>query len=169
MKRVLVVVALAVAPVAARPDMFSLGIEGTIGAPRLGMDRMPGSREQLVTTGDVGGSVLLKLGPLALGGAADRSTGHASARLSTRSAMGGLALDLLPFVRLELLGEVGLADLAGDAAGSTRFYGARPGLSLRLPVLPLRVGVWGLARWALPGQKPGQPSYGLLARAGIEF
>jgi hypothetical protein len=169
MKRVLVVVALAAAPVLARPDLFSVGIEGTIGAPRLGMERVPGSREPLATTGDVGGAVLLKLGPLGLGGAMERSTGHASARLSTRSAMGGLALDVLPFVRLELLGEIGEADLAGDASGPVRFRGARPGLSFRVPVVPLRLGVWGLARWGLPGAKPGDPSFGILARAGLEF
>jgi hypothetical protein len=133
------------------------------------MQRFPGSREPIATTGDIGGSVLLRLGPLGIGAAADRSTGHASARLSTRSAMGGLALDVLPFVRLELLGEIGLADLAGDAEGSVTFRGARPGLSLKVPVLPVRLGVWGLARWGLPGTPRGEPSLGLLARVGIEL
>lgn len=169
MKRVLVVLALAVMPVGAFADTISLGIEATIGAPRLGMDRLPGSQQPLATTGDVGGLVLLKLGPLALGAAMDRSTGHASARLSTRSAMGGLALDLVPSVRLELLGEIGVADLAGDPGGGARFWGARPGISLKFPALPLRVGVSGLARWGLPGTTPGEPSFGLLARAGIEL
>jgi hypothetical protein len=169
MKRLLVTLAVLAAPVVARPDAFSLGVEGTIGAPRLGVERVPGRREPLATTGDVGGAVLLKLGPLGVGAAMDRSTGHASSRLSTRSAMGGLALDVLPFLRLELFGEIGEADLAGDQAGNVRFHGARPGLSLRVPVVPLRLGVWGLARWGLPGTKPGDPSFGILARAGLEF
>jgi hypothetical protein len=168
MKKVLVVLALAAAPLVAAAEV-SLGIEGTLAAPRLGMDRLPGSQRPLAATGDLGGSVLLRLGPLGLGGAAERTLGSGNARLTTKSAMGGLVFDLLPFMRLELLGEVGEADLSGDAAGATRFYGARPGLSLKAPIFPLRLGVWGLARWNLPGAPPGDPSFGILARAGLEF
>jgi hypothetical protein len=133
------------------------------------MDRMPGSERPLAGTGDLGGSVLLRLGPLGLGGAAERALGSEGAQMKTKSAMGGLMFDLLPFVRLELLGEIGQADLSGDAVGATRFYGARPGLSLKAPAFPLRLGVWGIARWDLPGAPRGDPSFGMLARAGLEF
>jgi hypothetical protein len=168
MRKAIVVLALAAAPLAAR-GVVSLGVEATLAAPRLGMERLPGSERPLVAAGDVGGSVLLRLGPLALGAAMDRTPGEDAGRLSTKSAMGGFALDLLPFVRMELLGEIGVADLSRDAARETRFYGARPGLSLKLPAFPLRLGVWGLARWGLPGFPANEPSFGILARAGLEF
>ncbi len=161
-------VALALTP-AATLAQLSLGVEATLAAPRLGVERMPGSREPLGGAGDVGGVVLLRLGPLGLGASMERGLAHSAERLTTRSAMGGLVADLLPFVRLELLGEVGVADLAGDGEGSARFRGFRPGLSLKLPAFPLRLGLWGLARWGIPGASSNGPSYGLLARAGIEL
>lgn len=168
MKRMFVVFALAIAPLAGRAEV-SLGIEATIAAPRLGMERLPGSDRPLVASGDLGGSLLLRVGTLALGVAAERNIRERDARLTTMSGLGGLALDLLPFARLELLGEVGVANVMRDAAGEAPFYGARPGLSLKVPMFPFRVGVWGLARWGLPGAPRGEPSLGLLARAGIEF
>ena len=167
MRRLFVALALALAP-AATLAQISLGVEATLAAPRLGMERMPGSREPLGAAGDIGGAVLLRLGPLGLGASMERDRGRSAEQLSVRSAMGGIVADLLRLVRLELLGEIGVADLAGDAEGSTRFRGFRPGLSLKLPAFPLRLGVWGLARWGLPGASSG-PSYGLLARAGIEL
>jgi hypothetical protein len=169
MKRLLVVLALAATPLVASSKPFSLGIEATLAAPRLGMERMPGSEQPLAAAGDLGGAVLLRLGPLAAGLAADGALGAEEGGISTRSAMGGLALDLLPFVRLELLGEVGEGDRAGDGLPAARFYGARPGLSMKAPAFPLRLGVWGLARWGLPGLPPDEPSFGILARAGIEL
>jgi hypothetical protein len=39
---------------------------------------------------------------------------------------------------------------------------------VKLPALPLRLGLWGLARWNLPDAGPGA-SYGLLGRVGLEF
>jgi hypothetical protein len=168
MRKVLVVLALAAAPLVA-PAEVSLGVEVTLAAPRLGMERLPGSERPLVASGDLGGSVLLRLGPLALGAAAERTLGSETARLTTKSAMGGFALDLLPFLRMELLGELGVADVADDGAREARFYGARPGLSVKLPAFPLRLGLWGLARWGLPGAPPGEPSFGILARAGLEI
>jgi hypothetical protein len=168
MKRVLLVLALVAAPLAAYGQL-SLGIEATLAAPRLGVQQLPGSQQPLVAAGDVGGSVLLRVGPLAVGLAADRTPGSDAGRISTRSAMGGLALDLLPFVRLELLGEIGDGDRAGDGLSAARFYGARPGLSVKAPSFPLRLGVWGLARWGLPGVPRDEPSFGILARAGIEL
>jgi len=163
MRKLFVVLALALAP-AATLAQLSLGVEATLAAPRLGLERLPGSSEPLGAAGDVGAAVLLRVGPLGLGASIER--GRNAEHLSARSAMGGIVTDLLPFVRLELLGEVGVADRASDAEGSTRFRGFRPGLSLKLPAFPLRLGVWGLARWGLPGASSG-PSYGLLARAGI--
>jgi hypothetical protein len=168
MKKVLVVLALASAPLVARAEV-SLGVEVTLAAPRLGMDTLPGSERPLAATGDLGAAALLRLGPLALGIAAERTLGSDTPQMTTKSAMGGFAPDLLPFVRMELLGELGVADVALDADGEARFYGARPGLSLKLPAFPLRVGVWGLARWGLPGAPPGEPSFGILARAGLEI
>lgn len=168
MRRFLVVALLALlalAPLAARGEI-TLGLEATLSAPRLGVRQVPGSTEPLTAAGDIGGGALLRLGFLGLGAALDRNVGSAGARLSTRSAMGGLVLDVLPFVRLELLGELGNADGPG---GLSRFRGARPGLSLRVPAFPLRVGVWGLARWGLPGEPAGRPAYGALFRAGIEL
>ena len=74
MTRVLLALALAAAPLAAQATV-SLGVEVTLAAPRLGMDRLPGSERPLVAAGDLGGAALLRLGPLALGVAADRTRG----------------------------------------------------------------------------------------------
>jgi hypothetical protein len=92
------------------------------------------------------------------------------------SGLAGLALDVLPILRVELLGEIGAANLRpredlGTAVGRewSTFYGARPGVSLKLPVLPVRLGVWGLARWGLPGTTSSDPALGMLGRVGIDF
>jgi hypothetical protein len=165
MRRIVVALAVALAPLAARAQV-SLGLEATLSAPRLGVTRVPGSSEPLTAAGDVGGSALLRLGFLGLGVAVDRNAhGRGGAPRNERSAMGGLVTDLMPLVRLELLGELGYAD---GPTGLVRFRGVRPGLSAKLPELPLRLGVWGLARWGLPGAPTG-PAYGLLFRAGVEF
>jgi hypothetical protein len=163
MRRIVLAVAVLLAPCAARADV-SIGIEATLSAPRLGISRVPGSTEPLSAAGDLGGNILVRLHLLGFGVAAERTV-HGTGRLDTRSAMAGLVTDLLPIVRLELLGELGNAD---SPDGLARFRGARPGLSLKAPGIPLRVGVWGLARWGLPGKSSG-PSYGMLARVGIEL
>jgi hypothetical protein len=164
MRRIVVVTLLALAPLAARAEV-SLGLEAAIAGPHLGVHQLPVTREPLTATGDVGGDALLRLGFVGLGAAFDRDVGEDGKRFATRSALGGFVLDPLPFLRVELLGELGTAD-AG--AGAVRFRGARHGLSLRVPKFPLRVGVWGLARWGLPERRPG-PAFGVLFRAGIEL
>ena len=175
--RVLVAVLTLFAAGAARAGV-SLDLEATIGAQRLGLTRAPGTSQPLLPMGDLGGTVLLRAGPFALGAAAEGNLDRTGqVERYNASGLAGLATDLLPLVRLELLGEVGAANLrstadAGEAAQGAgtweRFYGVRPGLSVRTPVLPLRVGVWGLARWGLPGTGPG-PSYGMLGRIGLTF
>jgi hypothetical protein len=161
----------------ARPAFgaFSVGLEATVGAQRLGMERVPGTGEPLSAMGDVGATLLLRAGPFAVGAASEGNFVEGSLARFNASALAGLATDLLPVLRLELLGEVGAAnlrrgaDLRAAAAGDwDRFYGVRPGLSLKFPVLPLRIGVWGLARWGMPGVSSG-PAFGMLGRVGLEF
>lgn len=156
----------------------SFDLEATIGAQRLGVTRAPGTNEALLPMGDLGGTLLLRAGPFAAGVAAEGNFNRAGApERYNASGLAGFATDLLPMIRLELLGEIGAAGLqskadvraaAGGDGAWQRFYGFRPGLSARLPILPLRVGVWGLARWGLPGTGSG-PSYGLLGRIGLTF
>lgn len=173
-------VLLALACLAAPPALaapVSLGLEATIGGQHLGVHRAPGGARDLTPMGDAGATLLLRLGPVALGAAAEGNFDGTTLERFNASALAGLAADLLPFLRLELMGEVGMANLrtrrdvelaARAAEGWDPFYGFRPGLSVRFPVLPLRVGVWGLARWNMPGAGPGA-ELGLLGRAGIEF
>ncbi len=153
----------------------SLGLEVTVGAQHLGMSRVPGSSEPLAGMGDLGAAMLLRLGPIGLGASADGNFDGRTLERFNASGMAGLVTDLLPALRLELLAEVGAADLRSAADVRTqissdwnRFYGFRPGLSLKLPFLPMRAGVWGLARWGLPGSGNG-PALGLLGRLGVEF
>jgi hypothetical protein len=173
----LLTVALLAGAAATASAQVSVGVEATIGGQRLGVERAPITHDALVPMGDFGGTILLKAGALALGAAAEGNWDHSTLQRYNASALGGLALDVLPVLRVELLGEYGAANLrtGGDLAsavasegGWSRFYGFRPGLSVKLPAFPLRVGVWGLARWGLPGTGPG-PSYGMLGRVGLEF
>lgn len=169
------VAALAAAvPTPTRADV-SLGIELTLPAQRLGMTRAPGTDRPLAAMGDAGATLLLRAGALGLGVAADGIFSRGSVARYDASLLGGLVTDLLPVLRLELLGELGAANLQGlgdvrrAASGELgHFYGLRPGLSAKLPVFPLRVGVWGLARWGMPGAGAG-PALGLLGRVGLEF
>jgi hypothetical protein len=153
----------------------SLGLEATVGAQRLGIERVPAAGEPLSAMGDLGATLLFRAGPVALGAAGEGNFVHGRLARFSASLLGGLAADLLPVLRLELLGEVGAANLRGEAdlrsaaAGEwERFYGVRPGLSAKLPFFPLRAGVWGLARWGMPGVSGG-PALGILGRLGIEF
>lgn len=175
--RIAVAVACLALAGAARADGPTLGIEATFGAQDLGVTRAPGLNQPLLPMGDLGGDVLLSAGPLALGVAAEGNFRSGTLERYDASVLGGLVADLLPALRLELLGEIGAANLrtladAGAAArgapGWSRFYGLRPGVSVKLPALPFRVGAWGLARWGLPGTGPG-PSYGMLGRVGLDF
>ncbi|WP_242344688.1 hypothetical protein [Anaeromyxobacter terrae] len=154
----------------------SLGVEATIGAEKLGVQRAPLSNEALLPMGQLGGTVLLRLGTLAVGAAAGGYFHRSQLERYDASGLAGLAFDVLPILRIELLGELGAAnlrtraDLGAAVAGEwSTFYGARPGVSLKLPVFPLRVGVWGLARWGLPGTDSREPSLGMLGRVGIDF
>ena len=166
---------LAAAGAARADDDLSFELEATVGGQHLGIERTPDAGT-LQPMGDLGATALLGLGPFALGVASEGTFDHGSLQRFDASALGGLVVGPVLRVRLELLGEIGAADLrsVGElrtqvAAGTwNRFYGFRPGLSLALPVLPVRIGVWGLARWGLPGTGPG-PSYGLLGRVGIDF
>jgi hypothetical protein len=155
--------------------VVSFGLEATVGAQRLGVERLPGRSEPLASMGDLGATLLLRLGPIALGAAGEGTFLAGRLEQVNASVLAGLVGDLLPVLRLELLGEVGASgvrrasDLERAQAGDLeRFYGVRPGLSAKLPSFPLRLGVWGLARWGMPGAGSG-PSYGLLGRVGLEF
>jgi hypothetical protein len=172
-----VLVALVCLSAAAPARAMSLGVEATVGAQHLGIRRAPAISEPLLPMGDLGATALLRAGPLALGAAAEGNFRDRKLERFNASALGGLVADLLPVLRLELLGEVGAANLRSGAelrraASSSgewgRFYGFRPGLSVRIPVLPFRVGVWGLARWGLPGSDGGV-QLGMLGRIGLEF
>lgn len=168
-------VAAALALAAPAQAVVSLGLELTLPAQRIGMERVPGTREPLRAMGDAGATLLFRAGPLGLGAAAEGTFAGGSLDRYSASLLGGLVTDLLPVLRFELLGELGAAGLQGAAdlrraaAGEMgHFYGVRPGLSAKLPFFPLRLGVWGLARWGLPEAGPG-PAFGLLGRVGLEF
>jgi hypothetical protein len=155
---------------------FSLGLEATLGGQHLGVDQAPGIEEPLAPMGDAGATLLLRSGNLALGLAAEGNFDGTTLERFNGSVLAGFAVDAFPAVRLELLGELGAANLRAvddlqnePGAGSwERFYGVRPGLSLGIPVLPFRIGVWGLARWGLPGSGEGA-DLGVLGRIGFEL
>jgi hypothetical protein len=152
-----------------------VSLEATIGSQRLGVTRAPGPGESLLAMGDYGAALLLRGGPIELGVASEGTFLGGSLQHFNASALAGLAADL-PVLRLELLGELGLANLRDRAEldeavagepGWQRFVGVRPGLTVKLPLLPFRLGVWGLARWGLPGTSGA--AYGLLGRVAIDF
>jgi hypothetical protein len=162
---------------AAVPGAAAAGValEGTIGSQRLGVTHAPGPGEPLVPMGDYGAAILLKGGPLELGFAAEGTFTNGALSRYNASALAGFGADVA-VLRLELLGEVGVlnlrsrADLGDAVAGGepfVRFYGVRPGLSAKLPLVPFRLGLWGLARWGLPGEEG--VAYGALARIGVDF
>ncbi|WP_242338393.1 MULTISPECIES: hypothetical protein [Anaeromyxobacter] len=173
--RTVVAVALLAGAGVARAGV-SLGVEATIGAEKLGVERAPLSNEALLPMGQLGGTVLLRVGTLALGAAAGGYFHRSQLERYDASGLAGLSFDVLPLLRIELLGEVGAAnlrtrsDLGEAVAGNwSTFYGVRPGVSLKLPVFPLRLGVWGLARWGLPGMDSHEPALGMLGRVGVDF
>ncbi len=179
MTRVLLALACLAAAIPAHADdpPAALDLEATIGGQHLGVTRAPGTSKQLSPMGDVGGTLLIRSGPFMVGAAMEGNLSGTTLQRFNMSLLGGLAADLLPVLRLELLGELGGANLrstsqlrqaAADAPGWDRFYGFRPGLSAKLPVLPFRVGVWGLVRWGMPGATKS-PELGMLGRVGLEF
>jgi hypothetical protein len=156
----------------------SVGLEATIGGQHLGMQRAQLGQREVSPMGDAGATLLLRVGPIMLGAASEGNFSGTTLQRFNASALAGLAADVLPVLRLELLGEVGAANLRStselrDAASATNrwdnFYGFRPGLSAKLPVIPFRMGVWGLARWNMPGAIRSGPELGLLGRVGLEF
>lgn len=162
---------------AALPTAAKAGVslEATIGSQRLGVTRAPGDGEQLVPMGDYGAALLLRGGALEVGLAAQGTFERGELARYDASALAGVGIDVA-VLRLELLGELGVADLRSradlsDAAGGgdrfVRFHGVRPGLSAKLPLLPFRLGLWGLARWGLPGTSG--VAYGMLGRVAIDF
>ena len=173
-----VVVAVALLAAGSARAQAALDLEVTFGGRHLGL-AAPAAGDTAQPTGDLGATLLLVAGPLAIGAAAATTT--SGIRRYDASALAGLAFPVLPVIRLELLAELGAADLhsakdipaaLGGAvtgeAGWHRFWGVRPGLSIHIPELPFRVGLWGLARWGLPGTGPG-PVWGVLGRIGLEF
>ena len=121
-------------------------------------------------TAIVGGDLLVDLGGLGLGVAVDKTV-SGSAQPWAGSLVAGFLPDVLLF-RLELLGEIGrragsFEDLFGSK-GST-FVGLRPGLSFRLALLPVRLGVTGLVRWPTSNGDLGSPDYGLVGKVGFEL
>lgn len=147
-----------------------------MGGQHLGVERAPGLNQPLQPMGDAGATLLLRAGNLALGVAAEGNFDGTTLQRFNSSVLAGFAVDAFPAIRLELLGEVGTANLRSVHELSDRaeqgswqtFYGVRPGLSLSLPVLPFRVGVWGLARWGLPGSGDGA-ELGFLGRIGFDL
>jgi hypothetical protein len=157
------------------PSRAGVSLEGTIGSQRIGVTRAPADGEPLVPMGDFGATLLLKGGLLEIGFAAGGTFVDGALDRYDASALGGLGLDVA-VIRLELLGELGVvnlrsrSDLADASSGDspfTRFYGVRPGISAKMPLVPLRLGVWGLARWGLP--ETDGVAYGMLARIGVDF
>jgi hypothetical protein len=175
MKPALLAVIACLSAVLPEPATAGVSLEGTIGGQRLGVTRAPGNGEELSPMGDYGAALLVRGGPLELGLASEGTFRGGSLDRFNASALAGLAANL-PVLRLELLGEFGyanlrtraeLADAAAGETGWTRFVGVRPGITAKLPLIPFRVGVWGLARWGLPGTSGA--AYGLLGRIAIDF
>ncbi len=173
----LVLAGLAGAAGPARAEGLALDLEATVGGQHLGVNRAP-LVNQLSPMGDFGATALLAVSGVALGLAAEGNFQGSTLQRYNASVVAGFAADLLPVLRLELLGEYGAANLrtrgdleraAAHDGGWSRFYGFRPGLSVKLPVLPFRAGVWGLARWNMPGTGGKGPEYGMLGRVGFSF
>jgi hypothetical protein len=132
----------------------------------------------------VGATGIVKLGLLELGLLYEGGLDYESTKTATIAPLLGLGVDAGP-VRLELLGEVG-AQRYSDIGGSDEstwlpYAGVRPGVSLRIPVLPslrLVLGAWGFARWDVDREdvsagdavyRVGGNSYGVVGRVGFEI
>ncbi len=168
-------VALAVAS-PARADSSSYSsftIEGLAGwqSLRASADGLGSAISGREGTAIVGGDVLGRFDMLGLGVSLDKTV-SGNGKPWAGSIMAGFLFDLLPSLRLEALGEIGRrATDFGDmfkSVGST-FVGFRPGVSVRLAVTPVRLGVSALVRWPTKGGDFNSPDYGLVGRVGIEF
>ena len=173
LRTVAALLVVAAAP-AARADLLSLNVEGFAGWQHLEL-RNPAQQIANAIHGSegtviVGGDVLLDLAGFGAGVAVDKTV-SGSAQPWAGSIIGGF-LPELAFLRLELLGEVGRrANGFGDiftSKGST-FIGLRPGVSFRVAVLPVRLGVTGLVRWPTSNGDIGSPDYGIVGKVGFEM
>ncbi len=179
---------------------LSLTLEGFGGAQRVDplhlaggtASSTPSADDLLTRTVDaIGVSVIAKTSFLEVGLSYDRSWTPPSTQISTLTPLAGLAVDVWD-LRLEVLAEYG-GHRYGQVAGSRErltvgFVGVRPGLSLRIPIGPVRlvVGAWFFSRWnlstysvAVPAPPPGVgttvfengrgPTIGVAGRLGLEL
>lgn len=164
-----VLAALAAAPSA---QALSLTVEGLGGWQDLQLSTQSVGNAARGSEGTAifGGDVLLDLVGFGVGLAVDKTV-SGSAQPWAGSLVAGLTLGL-PLVRIEALGEVGrrARDFGKlfDSGGAT-FVGLRPGVSVRIPVSPLRVGVTGLVRWPTSGGDIGSPDFGVVGKIGFEL
>lgn len=169
--RLLVLAALVMAP-AARADM-SLGVEAFGGWQNLHLSTQSVANAAGGTEGTaiLGGDALLNLGGLGAGVALDKTVSGAGQPWAG-SIMAGFLYDFPLGLRLEALGEIGRRGRDfGDVFGSSgaTFLGLRPGVSFRIPVSPLRLGVTGLVRWPTSNSDIGSPDFGIVGRIGFEL
>jgi hypothetical protein len=157
----------------------SLTLDAYFGAQNIGNLGVDTARS--ASPNALGGSALLAIEGFAVGLGIEQGTRSLAFSPSalTVYALAGFVADALSAVRLELLGEIGKRDLQSldeislrnlnVAPGRETYIGLRPGISTRVPLFPFRLGVSGVARWGLAGGQPGSPTYGLVARMGVEL
>jgi hypothetical protein len=136
----------------------------------------------------LGATAVLKLGLFELGALYEGGVDYETTETMLLGGLLGPAIDAGP-IRLELLGEVGgqrYSDVGGtDESTWLPYAGVRPGVSLRIPVLPalrLVVGAWGFWRRDLTREtvrsisdlpeasyRVGGSSYGVVGRVGFEI
>ena len=173
LRTLVTLIALVAAP-AARADLFSLNVEGFAGWQHLELHNPAQQVANAINgsegTAIVGGDVLLDLAGLGVGVAVDKTV-SGSAQPWAGSIVAGFLPELM-LIRLELLGEVGRrARDFGDmfSSNGATFVGLRPGVSFRVAVLPVRLGVTGLVRWPTSNGDIGSPDYGIVGKVGFEM
>lgn len=162
---------------------------GTASVTPTAQDRLAGD------FGLVGASVIAKASFLEVGLSFDTSITTRTTRstkVATLAPLAGLAFDV-SVLRFELLAEWG-GHRYGTVGGSGErvtvgFVGARPGISVRLPLageVRWIIGVWGFSRWnlsadevAVPAPAPAigttiyrtgtGPTFGVAGRLGLEL
>lgn len=169
--RLLVLVAALASP-AARADI-SLGVEGFGGWQNLHLSSQSVGNAVGGSEGTAifGADALLDLGGLGAGIAIDKTV-SGSAQPWAGSIMAGFLYGFPLGIRLEALGEIGRRGRDfGDVFSSSgaTFLGLRPGVSLRIPVSPLRLGVTALLRWPTSNGDIGSPDVGFIGRVGFEL
>jgi len=163
---------LALAPVARAVP--SITVEGFVGWQHLELNapaqQIGGAIGGSEGTAIFGVDGLLDLEGLGVGLAIDKTV-SGDAQPWAGSIMVGFLPEIL-MLRLELLGEIGrrardFGDLF-DSDGAS-FLGLRPGASVRLAVLPLRIGGNVLLRWPTSNGDIGSPDFGFIGKVGFEF